>query len=893
MKKITSNALVVIFVLLSFSSFSQEVWRKTSVQNEGLKANKRQLPPETVFFTLNEETLKNNLLNAPERGTGAIQSNTIVSLPNAEGKMMDFYVVEASNFSPILQAKFPEIRAYRGIAVDNPLLSLNFSLSPLGLKAMIMNPGGKSIFIEPVTENNDTYAAYTKLPREKNSSFECLTEETDAFLDRDFSDFSSSSLNADDQVLRTFRLVVSVTGEYTNYFGGTVAGAMAAINATMTRVNAIYERDFAINMELIDNNDDVIYLDGNADPYSPSSSMNNWNMELQNNLTATIGNANYDIGHLFGATGGGGNAGCIGCVCENGKGSGYTSPADGIPEGDNFDIDYVAHEMGHQFGANHTFSRNEGSGANLEPGSGTTIMGYAGITGPTDVQAHSDDIFHYYSIFQVTENVEDKTCPEETPITNNPPTAYAGSNYTIPSGTAFKLTAIGSDPDGDPITYSWEQADLSTSSVFSFPDPNATTGPLFRVGQATTNPTRYFPALSEVLEGNLFSTWETVSNVSRNLNFVVQVRDNNPTVGQTASDNALISVDDTNGPFKITGFTENQSILPNTEHTLTWDVAGTNAAPFSSATVNILYSSDGGETFTTLASATANDGSESVMIPDETSMGAYFMVESVGNIFYAVSPKLLIGYEAVEICNTYEVTINSVPVSIPDGVGANTPGAYAVVGFDVPDFGLITDINVSVDVTHTYVNDLQIILQAPNSDIELVQVPVWNRECSNENDLDITFDDSGSSVICASPTTGTYEPSEPLSELHGMSTEGEWLFGVRDFYNGDTGTLNAVTLEVCSTEYTTMSTRSDQILESNLSVYPNPSKDFIKVSFKNNLDAASYVMYDMLGRVVYEDKDEANGVSEKTINVSHLSSGLYLLEISADGGKVTKKIIKE
>src|SRR6185436_12228452 len=114
------------------------------------------------------------------------------------------------------------------------------------------------------------------------------------------------------------------------------------------------------------------------------------------------------------------NAGCIGCVCNNGsKGSGITSPADGIPQGDNFDIDYVVHEVGHQLGANHTFSFSlEGTGVNKEVGSGITIMGYAGIT-PQDVAPHSIDIFHEASIDQIQVNLAAKACPVTTNISAN------------------------------------------------------------------------------------------------------------------------------------------------------------------------------------------------------------------------------------------------------------------------------------------------------------------------------------------------------------------------------------------------------------------------------------------------------------------------------------------
>jgi len=536
---------------------------------------------------------------------------------------------------------------------------------------------------------------------------------------------------------------MSVTGEYTAYFGGTVDAALAAINATMARVNPIYERDFAITMVLIDNTDQVIYTNANTDPYSPAFQLNNWNGELEQTLNSVIGFNNYDIGHLFGASGGGGNAGCIGCVCNSGKGSAYTSPADGEPEGDSFDIDYVAHEMGHQFGGNHTFSRSEGSGANLEPGSGTSIMAYAGITGATDVQDNSDDLFHYISIEQITSNVENKNCPAETSISNNPPTVNAGQNYTIPAGTAFKLTATGSDPDGDNLTYSWEQGDVSFANSFTFPSSTSTSGPNFRAKPATSSPTRFFPALDFVLAGELYPTWEMTSEVTRTFNFTVQARDNNVNIGQTASDNMQVSVNASNDPFKIINFGLDESASSGGTFVINWDVAGTNLAPFSSPQVNILLSTDGGETFNVIESNTANDGSEEVNIPEgSTSLNAYLMVESASNVFYAVSTPFIIDYTANTTCQTYTPNAGGLPADIPDGNG-NNYGSYATLFFsNIPDIGEISDVNVDVEINHTYIQDLQISVLSPGA-----TVLVWDRECTEEDDMDITFDDLGSPII--------------------------------------------------------------------------------------------------------------------------------------------------
>src|SRR5436190_11506715 len=312
--------------------------------------------------------------------------------------------------------------------------------------------------------------------------------------------------------LKTMRLAQSCNGEYSNYFGATSSAqvdlVLAAFNATITRCNGVFEKDLAVHLNLIANTTAVIYYNPSTDPYTTLSS---WNLQLQQTLTSVIGNANYDIGHMFGASGGGGNAGCIGCVCVNpannralGKGSGITSPADGIPSGDNFDIDYVVHEMGHQLGANHTFSMsNEGTGQQKEVGSGITIMGYAGITSQ-DVAPHSIDIFHETSIAQIQANLATKTCPVSTNISANnaAPVIAAVNNYAIPISTPFALTGSATDANGDALTYCWEQNDnSSTTGSGSVASITKTSGPNWLSFSPTASGTRLFPKLSTILGG--------------------------------------------------------------------------------------------------------------------------------------------------------------------------------------------------------------------------------------------------------------------------------------------------------------------------------------------------------------------------------------------------------
>ncbi|SDH88518.1 Por secretion system C-terminal sorting domain-containing protein [Chryseobacterium taeanense] len=598
------------------------------------------------IYSLDINGLKNVLAKAPKRLAAGEKSEIIISFPNAEGKMENFKIRENSNFDPQLAAKYPDIKSYVGEGLENSSSTVYFSVSPLGLSSMEIYGDKSAVFIEPYTKDLSTYVVYKKSDKKDNlDKFECTVLDVAQKGAATSSDITARP-NADDAKLRTFRLALSCTGEYTAYFGGTKANALAAMNNTMTRVNGVFEKDFSARMVLISNNDSVIYTSASSDPYSSASQMNNWNSQLQSTLTSVIGEANYDIGHLFGATGGGGNAGCIGCVCTNGsKGSGYTSPADGIPSGDNFDIDYVAHEMGHQFGGNHTFSMsNEGTGANMEPGSGSTIMGYAGITSQ-DIQQHSDAFFHAISIQQITNNIKAKTCPVSTNTGNSIPTANAGSDYTIPKGTPFMLTGTGTDANGDSLTYIWEQMDNASSSQTgssSAASATKSSGPTFRSWTPQTSPVRYFPRMASVLAGATTTagseiTVEALSNVARTYNFRFTVRDNRAGGSGNNSDDAVITVNGTAGPFSVSSQNSATTYTGGTSQTVTWNVAGTTANGVNAANVDILWSTDSGNTWTTLLAGTPNDGSQAVTIPNSSTTTGRIMVKGSNHIFFDVN----------------------------------------------------------------------------------------------------------------------------------------------------------------------------------------------------------------------------------------------------------------
>ncbi|OUR98105.1 hypothetical protein A9Q86_13675 [Flavobacteriales bacterium 33_180_T64] len=635
--KVKLGLLIFIMSFNFATSQSKSLWQRQSIDNNSrVKASKVNLP-QTQIFNLNIEGLKLALINVPKRAQFKKASNVIISFPNSEGVFESFRIIEASVLNPELQERYPEIRSYAGQGIEDPTAVIRFSISPLGFQSMRLSAGNPATFIEALTENQSHYAVFKRADKiNYNDDFECeVTESLDRRLNADNPDVMR---NADDSILRTYRLAVSATGEYTAYHGGTKALALAAIVQTMTRVNGIFEIDFNVTMILINNTDDVIYTSTSSDPYGNTTS--GYNSALQSTLTSVIGESNYDIGHLFANLQNNGNAGCIGCVCVNNqKGSGWTSATD--PDGDFFDVDYVAHEMGHQFGGNHTWTHggNEGTNVQVEPGSGSTIMSYAGITGSTDVQANVHPNFHAVSIEQVTDYVKSTSCQTNTNTGNAVPVVNAGSNYTIPNGTAFVLDGSATDADtsAGALTYSWEQMDENNAST-TFPSTTATAGVAFRAYEPTTSTNRYFPRLETIKTGATSWQWEAIPNVARTLNFRLTVRDNVAGGGTNSSDDMVVTVNGTAGPFVVNSPNTNVTWNAGTTQTVTWDVAGTTGNGVNAANVDIFLSTDGGDTYSiALASGVSNDGSHDIVVPNNQGSQNRIMVRGSNNIFFDIS----------------------------------------------------------------------------------------------------------------------------------------------------------------------------------------------------------------------------------------------------------------
>lgn len=628
---------LLLAALLAFSAFGfaqegKSLWDAKPDRNELLTFKNRVPLPDKQLYNLDLDGLAAMVADAPLRETANGVSHVIVSFPNAEGTFERYMIFEAPVMEADLAARYPDIKSYYGKGVDDPTAVIRFSLSPLGLQTMKTAADSPAVFIEPYTTDFKTYSVYKRADKQiPFTKFEC--EVTDHAM-QSMEDGTMARPNADDGIKRNYRLAMSVTGEYTAYHGGTKALALAAINATMTRVNGVFEKDFNISMILISNTDAVIYTNSSTDPYGSTDA--NYNSQLQNTLNSVIGSANYDIGHLMSAIGNNGNAGCIGCVCASGKGSGFTTST--VPTGDAFDIDFVAHEIGHQFGANHTFTfSNEGTGVQMEPGSGSTIMGYAGITGATDVQPHSDPFFHAVSIQQVTNYVKGTSCQTNTSTGNAIPVVNAGADYTIPKGTPFMLKGTASDANGDALTYCWEQMNSGSPST-TYPGVNTSSGAAFRSFVPSTSSARYFPRMQTIKQGATSWQWEAVPNVARTMNFRLTVRDNRVNGSANNSDDMVVTVNGTAGPFVVTAPNTAVTWAAGSTQTVTWSVAGTTGNGVNAANVEILLSTDGGDTYpVTLLGSTPNDGSQTITVPNYPGTQNRIMVKGYNHIFFDIS----------------------------------------------------------------------------------------------------------------------------------------------------------------------------------------------------------------------------------------------------------------
>ena len=802
----------MLFTVLLFSATqlkAQQFW--TAIESSDFVQQKKEIykkenfPTKYHLLTLETSSFQQELNKSTN------EKSVLIFLPNSEGVLQRFQVKESSNFSIELQDKFPNIKAYTAQGIDDPTAVAKLSFGTDGFHAIIFSAMQETVYIDPYSKDNKAYMTYNRNSLNAiDEDFKCQVEES---AKSDFS-FTNSFKNADDGKLRTYKLALVCSGEYAQFHLGAgqqnipttasdavkKAAVLSAMNTSVTRLNGIFEKDLSVKLELVANNDDVIFLDENTDNITdgdPDAMID----EVQTICDNVIGNAHYDIGHIF-SVGGDGLAG-LGVVCVTGqKARGVTGRSQ--PVGDPYDIDFVAHEIGHQFGATHTQNNNcnRTLATAVEPGSGSTIMGYAGICTPNvqagNVNGNSDDYFHSVSIAQMWNHIQTTgDCAVITNTNNAAPTADAGLDYSIPKSTPFKLVGTANDADGlNSLTYNWEQIDNEVGSMP--PLATNTVGPMFRSLPSKVSPIRYMPDLNTVIVGNNSTTWEVLPSVARTFNFSFTVRDNNAGGGSSARDDVEISVIDID-PFTVSAPSTNVTWNVGATQTITWNKGDTDAAPINCNLVNIRLSTDGGATFPILLkSNTANDGSEAIIVPDNATSSARIMVEAVNNIFYNVNSSNFvinsvdstyvinnasglqtacnINNETVsytlnfDFVNGFSDTVSLATTGEPTGATTTfTPATISADGdvvltisnldgktagdYTISVLGTSTSVNQSIDVefklTTNAFNDIVLSSPANNAtDITLTSELTWQANANaNTYDVEIATDANFTNVV--------------------------------------------------------------------------------------------------------------------------------------------------
>jgi hypothetical protein len=654
MKK-TSILSVILVSSLTFKAQSNMAFWQPINETKISVTGKRDIVPNTYkTFHLDIADLKALLATAPSDKIVSVKnSSVIVSLPMPNGKIERFSVVESPVMEEALQASYQNIRTYSIHGIDDSYASGKLDVTEFGFHGMVRSPNGDA-YIDPYCKwNTADYISYYTSDFEK------------PLIDRGICEGAIGENNSTQKVsaptvqicagtnLRTYRLAIACTGEYavaaTGLASPTKAQTLAKVVTSVNRVDGVYETEFAIRMVLVPTTTVVLAIVAGTGGFTTSdnNSASSLISKSQSVIDGNIGTANYDIGHTF-STGGGGLA-QLGCVCNSGsKASGITGSSS--PVGDAYDIDYVAHEMGHQFGGDHSFKSALGScGGNgnlntsMEPGSGVSIMAYAGICSSDDLAPHSIAYFHsinFDEIMAYSNTGGGNACPVNTASGNNPPAVTGSASYIIPANTPFSLTGSATDPNGDALTYQWEEADAATA----FGAWNNGTKPFFRSYVPTTSPTRLFPKLSSILSGP--STYTTVLGEylptnAQTLKFRLTARDNKMGGGGVCYAITTITIS-ASTPFAVTSqSTTGISYASGSTQTITWSVGSTSATPISCANVNIYVSIDAGLTYSLALANTPNDGTQTIVMPTvaTTTATCRVKVEGAGNIFFDLNDK--------------------------------------------------------------------------------------------------------------------------------------------------------------------------------------------------------------------------------------------------------------
>lgn len=874
-------SIAILSVLLSFSA-------QSSVSPDGLwtdVVNRNSIEKEYNFRSINASAveLADQLKNAPLEGSSKVGFEFFLPLPNGEFERVS--VFESPIMAPELAAKLSDLKTYKVTGLDNPQVSGRLDASHEGFHGFLNTDQGV-VYIEPESSyspisSEKAYRSFNKadFPASKHR-YKCSvighehSESPIHTLNRKLP--QTLAMRSAGTSIRTYRLALAATAEYTAAVSSgtpTVAKAQAAMVTAVNRINAIYEKEVAIKFELVDNTN-IIFTNAATDGYTNNDGFTLLG-ENKTKLDTIITSAGYDIGHVF-STGGGGVA-SLASVCDDArKSKGVTGSFN--PVGDPFVVDYVAHEIGHQFGAPHTFNAGGNSSGSCddsnredhtninggsvlsdsayEPGSGSTIMGYAGICNPQNIQINSDPYFHARSQEQIREFVENEvpylntqggSCGTSVATGNTPPSAEAGENYTIPANTPFALTGSATDIDAADVAslnYTWEQFDLGSKTTnLAQMHSDADTRPIIRSRAGTSSPTRYIPALDAILENNLTKhTGERLPTTSRDLKFRLTVRSGTSGFNQ---DDMTVTSHQYAGPLIVRAPTAASTFEGREQVAVTWDVANTQNSPINCLYMSILFSSDGGQNFSEIVNdSTPNDGSEIIDMPNITTTEGRIKVQCVNNIFFNTSPG---NFNVNEVS---ALDISEVSAYKSEGNSGSTPYTFIVsrngitsgtasVSYSVTGSG-VNPASTTDFVNNSFPSGNLEFLDGETSKEILINI-LGDTETELDESFTVSLSNSVGSTIITNTATGVIENDDQSLSIAAASA---------DKVEGNSGT----------TDYTFSILRSGSLTGNLTANYTVTS------SGNNSADTADFVGNVFpSGSVIFTDSDSTKTI---TINVS-------------------------
>ncbi|MFN5208725.1 MAG: reprolysin-like metallopeptidase [Bacteroidota bacterium] len=840
----------LIAALLMFSaageSMAKNPWSLQTQPDKSVSGIRYIKPQRALYYSLDPTVLESQLRQAPteEDYRHGEQSYTI-ELPVPEGGFEKFKIASSPVMEAGLMNKYPGITTYIAQGIDRPSLHGRLDFTYKGFHAMLIGKEG-TIFIDPLTLDTKTaYQVYYKHDYiNTDKTFICGNTEEQFIPEKSL----ASGLSSIGETLRTYRLALATTFEYSSFSGGTVSSVLSAMVTSINRVTGVYESELAVRLVLIANTDTLIFLTS-SDPYTNNNGATMLNQN-QTTVNARIGSANYDIGHVF-STGGGGIA-QYACVCSNSsKARGVTGS--GSPVGDPYDIDYVAHEMGHQFSGSHTFNSTIGScgGGNRsantawEPGSGVTIMAYAGICGSDDVASNSIAYFHTGSFDEMNNfitNGNGNNCASQTATGNTAPViAPFPTSYAAPYLCGLILNGTATDANNDVLSYSWEQVDVGPAGAWNAPTGNA---PLFRSYPPVDNGTRYCPRIVNVMN-NTSPIGEWKPNYARTLKFKLTARDNRAGGAGVVNTPTPLTVQIVNTPdtFKVT--------YPNStgiswqglsSQTITWKVANTTAAPINCQAVDIFLSTNNGASFPVqLAGNVPNTGSYVIAVPNTPSTSCRIMIVGNGNIFFDVNDR------------NFTITSNPAGITSLNCAGATVNG--------------------------------QLVANQSTSGVVL--------------SIPYTGGQSGSFAAQSISSTGVTGLSAACPAGNFANGSGSLSLGVFGIPSGmgDANFLIAIGGQSCTVTIpiTTAAGFSRINTDTELKIYPNPNSGSFVLEFENPFSGSVNIeIFDVLGQSVFQTEMQKNGRRvAMPLQVANLSKGNYILRVSHKEFASYRKFIKD